>query len=241
MKLCLVFVLIFAFGNCQEHRDGIDKIIRLTVEQYNVHNLSLAVVETFSLDVNCVVVWREMVNKMSLSKDDRKSAQIFLDYVKYTVNLKEKLMQQWHFSNGKRFESFVFFFENPDSLTEKQMCTANIEIEEAIAKISGKRRHIEKYISNVDEKLNEIKEGIFNLKKKMTSVKMEPTGDIVGKQIVEKSFKNLRDAAKSVMDAITGKRITKSLMNPMMDEIDEVRKIEDKLVKSLNKICFSIE
>lgn len=236
MKFCLVLVLIFGFAHSQEHRDGIEKLDRLISEQYAIRNISLGVVETFSLNVDCIVLWRGMVNNMNLSKDDRKSGQIFLDYVNYTFKLMDKLKQELRFSHGARLSNFRVFFENPESLTEKQTCGANIAIEETISKIATKRRHIVKYIFDVEKKMNEIKERISELKDKLASMKAEQSSDARGNL-----FKDLREAAQNAMDAITGKRITKSLMNPMMDEIDAVRKFEDKLVKDLNKICLSIE
>lgn len=240
MKFLIVLALIVTVGHCQ---DGIEKIKLFAEEQSAIRNISMDVVHTFSLDVNSVVMWREMVNNMTLSKKDKKSAQTFLDYVRYTFKLADEIIQENAFSYGKRFHNFKAFYGSPNhSLTEKQLCGANGEIEDAVNETAKKRRHIEKYISNVNEKIEDIKEKIIELKRRLTET---VTGSKAGlrkdKNIQEKSFESLEEASRDAMDAITGKRITKSLIIPMFEEIKEAVKIENKLVKTLNKICLTID
>lgn len=240
MKFQILLALIVTVGHCQ---DGIEKIKLFVEEQSAIRNISMDVVHTFSLDLNSVVMWREVVNNMTLSKKDKKYAQTFLDYVRYTFKLADEIIQENGFSYGKRFQNFKNFYGSPNnSLTEKQLCDANGEIEDAINETAKKRRHIERYISDVNEKIEDIKTKILELKRRLTATVIDSKAETrKNKNIQEKSFESLEEASRDAMDAIKGKRITKSLIIPMFEEIKEAVKIENKLVKILNKICLTIE
>lgn len=238
LALILANVLHFTVGYCEENFDAVDNINQLTEEQNTVRNLSLGVIDTFSIDVESVVSWREIVNNMTLSKSDKKSAQHFLEYVRYTFKLDDELKQEMPYPNCERLTKFKTFYVNPGSLSEVELCNANIEIIHATTKTAEKRRNIEKYISNVAEKINETQEKVLDLKNKLTRFEINSLEE--SPKATEQAFKNLRIAAQDVLDVITSKRITKSLMIPMMDDIKEVSKIQNKLVKTLLKNCLTI-
>lgn len=239
-------LLIASIGYCEEqklnHTDGVEKLRLLAEAQSSIRNISMDVVHTFSLDVKSVVMWREVVNNMTLNKKNKKSAQTFLDYVRYTFKLADEIEQENSFSYGNRFFNFKAFFKSPNSLTEKQLWYAGAEILNGVDETVKKRRKIDKYIADVDEKMVGVKTKIQDLERSLEAIvngsKAESGKD---GDFLEKSFDSLKEASEVVMDAITGKRITKSLMIPMFEEIKEATKIEDKLVKILNKILLSID
>lgn len=132
-----------------------------------------------------------------------------------------------HFANLSRFNKFKTFYDYSGSLTEKQICATNRDIEDAILETSNRRKRIEKFIANVDEKLTKVKEKIIDLRKKMSAI-INNSMEVPDDEAKGKLFDNLKDAAYSVVNLITSTRIKESLMKLMMDEI----KIEDKLVKS---------
>lgn len=244
MKSLLVLVLMFSIGVSSENEresDSIERLVDFVEEQLAIRNTTLNVVNSFALSVESVVVWRQRVNNMTLSGKDSKAAQVFLDYVRYTFKIEDTISKEMLFANLPRFYKFKTFYDYAGSLSEKQIRAANRDIEDAIRKTSEIRKRIEKYISNVHEKMDKIKEKILDLKKRMVAV---ISLDLEELQVIDdtkgKLFQHLKDAAKMVMDMITGKRITKSLMKPMTQEIKETIKIEDKLVKQLNKICLTI-
>lgn len=241
MNSHFVFILLFSIGYCQnwDTNDSIERLLVLAEEQLFVRNTSLNVVRTFALNVESVVVWRQRVNNMSLNARDSKAAQLFLDYVRYSFKIEDAINDEMHFANLPRFNKFKTFYDYSGSLTEKQIRAANRDIEDAIRETSKKRTRIEKFIANVDEKLTKIKDKIFDLRKKMSAI-ITNSAEMLDDEAKGKLFDNLKDAAQNVMDLITGRRITKSLMKPMMEEIKDVIKIEDKLVKRLNKICLTV-
>lgn len=235
------FVLIFLFsiGHCQkcDTSDSIKQLLALAEEQLVIRNTSLNVVRSFALNVESVVVWRKRVNNITLSAHDSKAAQVFLDYVSYSFKLEDAINDEMNLANLPRFNKFKAFYEYFGSLTEKQICAANKDIEDAIEETNKKRKHIEKFIANVYDKLAKITEKVFVLRKKMFAI---ISVEVLDDEARGKLFDNLEDATQNVMGLIKGKRITKRLMKPMMDEIKDVVKIEDKLVKQLNKICLTI-
>lgn len=242
MKSIFVLILLFSIGYCQKNdtSDSIELLLLLAEEQLVVKNTSLNVVRSFALNVESVLVWRQRVNNMSLSGHDSKAAQAFLDYVRYAFRIEDAINDEMLLVNLPRFNRFKTFYDYSGTLTTRQIYAANANIEIAILETIKRRKRIEKFIANVDEKVTKIKEKIFDLRKKMSAIISDSMKMSDEEMAKEKLFDDLKDAAQNVMELITGKRITKSLMKPMMDEIKDVIKIEDKLVKQLDRICLTV-
>lgn len=238
MKFLIVLALVFAFGSCKEedNNENLEKLRLLSQEQFAIFNASINVANTFSVETRSVVNWRRIVNNKTLCKDGRKSVQVFLDYVRHTFKFAEEIWQENAFSYGRRFFNFETFLMAPDSLTEKQLCKVSDEISNALKETSKQRKHIEQYISNENEKIEEIKANVEKLRRILAAfgVRNETI------EIEQNLFDTIKRTTNILMGLLTSSRM-KNLSNHIQKDIKKAVKIENKLVKTLDKISLTAD